>query len=303
MKTKNIAYEDSTALLGSPLELRAKADIDGFLFFKKLLPPTPLLDLRREILLILERRGLIEPGTPLMEAWVVLEKIEKLEPFEGCCLEVYQDIQRLESFHQLAHHPKLLRIYQSIFETPVFPHPRNIARVMFPGANARVTPPHQDFIHIQGTEETWTAWFPLGDCPVELGGLSMLKGSHKEGVVAVTAAEGAGGLESVLCENDYQWLIHDFEIGDVITFPSTTIHQSLPNQRGNVTRLSCDFRYQSVNQPIEGKSLLPHTCGLTWDDIYEGWKNKNLQYYWKDEKLQMSAWDESIRWQKERICD
>ena len=57
-------------------------------------------------------------------------------------------------------------------------------------------PPHQDFIHIQGSPNVWTAWLPLGDCAHDLGGLSLLVGSHKVGVLAVSRALGAGGLRT-----------------------------------------------------------------------------------------------------------
>ena len=61
-------------------------------------------------------------------------------------------------------------------------------------------PPHQDFIHIQGSPNVWTAWLPLGDCAHDLGGLSLLVGSHKLGV---------------------------------LFFHSHTVHQRLPNLSGD----------------------------------------------------------------------
>ena len=120
------------------------------------------------------------------------------------------------------------------------------------------TPIHQDFIHIQGTRNVWTAWIPFGNIRGSLGGLAVLKGSHKQGVLAVTAAAGAGGLESILCNIDLPWVEHDYEIGDVLTFHSCTVHKSLPNLMGNRVRLSCDYRYQPGDEDLEEKSLKPH---------------------------------------------
>ena len=70
--------------------------------------------------------------------------------------------------------------------------PLSISRIMVPGTNFIPTPAHQDFIHIQGTKNVWTAWFPLGDCPRELGGLTVLVGSQADGLLTYHASTGRG---------------------------------------------------------------------------------------------------------------
>ena len=294
-------YVDSMELLSDPAGLRARAKAEGYLFFKGLLPAEPLLEVRRQILEILGRHGFLDRQAELMEGRMDMEKVAQSVPFEGCTEEVYKEVQRLESFHRLSHHPELLRIYEALFDAPVLPHPRNIARILFPGPQARATPPHQDFPHIQGSRQTWTAWFPLGDCPIELGGLSVLRGSHNDGILDVKESEGAGGLECILRDTESVWMRADFELGDVLTFLSTNVHQGLPNQWGNLARLSCDFRYQPMNEPVEEKSLLPHCFVMEWEEIYKGWKNTDLQYYWKDNQLEKTPWDESIRGSKPSV--
>ena len=301
MKHNVEPYENSMELLSDPARLRAKADAGGYLFFKGLLPSEPLLEVRHHILEILDRYGFLDKQAELMDGRIDMEKVAQSEPFEGCTEEVYKDVQCLESFHRLSHHPDLIRVYETRVDASVLPQPRNIARVLFPGPQARATPPHQDFPHIQGTRQTWTTWFPLGNCPVELGGLSVLKGSHSDGILDVKESEGAGGLEAILHDTEYPWMQTDFEVGDVLAFLSTNVHQGLPNQLGNLVRLSCDFRYQPLNEPIEEKSLLPHCLLLEWEEIYKGWKNTDLQYYWKRNQLETSPWDESIRGPKPSV--
>lgn len=216
--------------------------------------------------------------------------------------EAYLQVQKLELFHRLAHHPNLIRLYEILFQAPVLPHPRHIARLMLPAPFNSPTPPHQDFIHIQGTRNVWTAWLPIGDCPRKLGGLTVVRKGHKEGLLPVGASLGAGGLETHMCEKQYVWLEEDFLAGDVLTFNSLTVHKSLrPEDRDHV-RLSCDYRFQPANEDIEEKSLAPHGEIATWDEIYQDWQTDDLKYYWKNRKLEMSEWDESIRWQKEKIC-
>ena len=296
----SLCFADSSPLLHDRDALRARAAEDGYLFFRGRMPAEPLLSLRREILGVLREHGLLNPGE---EDTVDPERLEGLELVGGCTDAAYADVQRLESFHTLAHHPRLLEIYETLFDGPVLPHPRNIARVLLPARTAAATPPHQDFIHIQGTPQTWTAWFPLGDCPRQLGGLSVLERSHEKGVLAVGDAEGAGGLGARLCPGEDRWIEHDYAVGDVLTFPSTTVHKGLPNRIPKKIRLSCDLRYQSALEPIEQKSLEPHRNVLSWDEVYAGWESDRFQRYWQRHELQPSAWDESIRWQKERICD
>jgi ectoine hydroxylase-related dioxygenase (phytanoyl-CoA dioxygenase family) len=301
-------FVDSTPLLAAPEQLRARAAADGFLFFKGYLPVEPLLELRRQILAVADRHGWIKQGTDLMEAVADLEAIaasdlqdESLR-YIGVTRAAYRDIQSLELFHALPHHPRIIALYESLFGAAVLPHPRHIARVLLPAPSFAPTPPHQDYIYIQGTHQFWTLWFPLGDCPVPLGGLSVLRGSQREPVLAVTEARGAGQRESILCGQDYAWVQGDYACGDVITFSSHTVHRGTPNLRRDRIRVSLDLRYQPADQEIEPQSLVPHGNVASWDELYRGWRNENLKYYWKSGPLKMSAWDPSLLQTKERIC-
>ena len=306
--TIDSSFVDSTNLLSSPEKLRARAEQDGFLFFKNFLPKEPLLELRRQILQIIDRQGWIKKGTELMDGVADLEATaradgeEKLFKGAGVTREVYRDIQCLELFHAIPHHPKLMALYSSLFQEAAFPHPRHIACVLVPSPSAAPTPPHQDYIYIQGTHNFWTLWFPLGDCPMDLGGLSVLRGSHREKVLDVHTAPGAGGFESNLCKDGYEWVKDNYECGDIITFPSHLIHKGLPNEYGDRIRLSCDCRYQPSSEEIVDGSLMPHMKAGTWEEIYKNWKSKDLQYYWKSKTFQFATWDPSLLVNKERIC-
>ena len=300
-------FTDATPLLATPERLRASAKEDGMLFFRGMLPRQEVLAVRHDILAILDRHNLLDRNYPADEAMVNAAEANKFSIEEiswngvGVTMDVYREVQKLESFHALAHHPKLLAMYGELFEERVFVHPRHIGRVMLPHPGTKVTPSHQDFLHIQGAESTWTCWVPLGDVPRSLGGLAVLKGSHQAGLLGVVNAPGAGGLETILCGLDYEWATVDYEAGDVLTFHSHTVHKSTPNQQPGKIRMSADFRYQAASAPIEGNSLLPHGP-YAWDELYEGWSRKDLQYYWRQEKFELTPFDESIRWQKDKIC-
>lgn len=302
-----VPFADSSDLLEDPGALRARAEEHGYLFFRGLLPAEAVLDVRRRFLRILERHGWLDPNDPT-SGRVNLAAFEREERSKvefcgvGVTPEAYAEVQRVRQFHELAHHPRLLAMYAKLFDAEVLPHPRNIARLMIAGSGSAPTPPHQDFIHIQGTPNVWTAWIPLADCPRELGGLSVLVGSHRDGLLSYKRAEGAGGLEAYLSELDRVWASDDFEAGDVLTFNSHTVHRALPNRLRNQVRLSCDFRYQPLQDEIDESSLRVHCDVLSWDEVYADWPADGIQWYWRDLELRRSEWDESIRWQKDKIC-
>ena len=156
---------------------------------------------------------------------------------------------------------------------------------IFPTNLEQTTPPHQDFVLIQGTPDVWTTWLPLGDCPHRMGGLSVLTGSHKKGVLPVSRALGAGGLRAHFEKIGGEWVSSPFEAGDVLFFHSHTVHRGLPNLSGNRIRLSVDFRYQRASEPVMDKVLTPHQNRLSWEEVYRGWKSTKYQYHWKQYEL------------------
>ena len=293
---KTTELQEHNALLDDPQALRQQMADDGFLFFRGLLPADEIVALRRNILQICDNHGWIAPGAELMDG-IADPSADAMEPFCGVGVppEAYGDVQCLESFHRLAHNPRLVAMLGQLFDENVLVHALKIARLMIPAKGNAPTPAHQDHIFIQGTKTVYTCWMPLGDCPRELGGLSVLRGSHKLGVLPVRAAEGAGGRHVILDSDvDQEWFQTDFNVGDVLVFHSLTVHKSIPNLTENRVRLSVDYRYQPPSLPIEEKSITPHCDVLPWEKIYAGWKSKELQYYWQQYDLEFKEYDTSL---------
>lgn len=280
-------YRDATPLLGTPGAIRRQADEDGYLFFAGLIPAEPLLRVRRAIAEICARHGFLAEGSRPEDA--IARPGVAFREGSPEYMAAYDEIQCLESFHVLAHQPPLLAALRELFGEEVLVHPRNIARVMFPQNNLFTTPAHQDFVHIQGTEDTWTSWIPLGDCPRELGGLEVLPGSHRHGVLPTRSAYGAGGLGVDTEALGLEWVGGDFQNGDVLLFQSLCVHRGIDNQTPDRVRFSVDYRYQGVSRPVTESSLLPHFNRTPWDEIYQGWKSEEFQYYWKRYNLQMAG--------------
>lgn len=272
-------FVESSALLGDGEAVRARVRRDGYLFLRGLIPRDDLLALRRDILGVCRAHGFLAADAPLEEGIAApgVKYIEPDTPYQAA----YRDLQRLESFHAMAHHPALLAVMEQVTGEAVLVHPRNIGRLMFPNNNQHTTPAHQDYIHIQGTEETYTAWIPLGDCPRALGGLEALAGSHRFGVLPGRQAYGAGGVGVDTDHLGLEWHGGDFACGDVLLFHSLCVHRATPNLTPDRMRLSLDYRYQGVSQPVTQGSLEPHMGCLSWDEIYAGWRETRLQYYWR----------------------
>jgi len=299
---------DSTDCLGDPERLRARAQQDGYLFFRGLLPAADVLQMRAELLEVVTRHGLRDARRDALDGTVDAASLNRVSAEDlrddiGVPKTLYEDVQKLPSMHRLPHHPRLLGFYRSFFGQEVLVHPRHIVRMVTSHPAMTPTPAHQDFPHIQGTPNTWTCWFPVGDCPQELGGLTVLNASHRQGTLPVQPALGAGGAAVELCPNETDWVTTDYGVGDVLTFPSHTVHKALRCTLDDQIRLSFDVRYQSADEPVEVRSLQPH-CELSWEEIYQDWGDDDaaLQYYWAQEKQEISAWDDTLHQPGRRIC-
>lgn len=280
--------EPANGLLSDPEALRRQAEEDGCLLFVQIFDHEKLLNVRRQILELCQRFGWLAEGHPMMDGVARLEATA-VEP-ETRYVQLYQELLKLEDFHALAHDPALLSVFDALFCETTLVHPRNIARIIFPQSVKYTTPSHQDYVHIQGTPNTWTAWTPLGDCPEELGGLALLPGSHKQGIYPTHSAYGAGGLGIDTNGLGFEWHSHDFRLGDTVVFHSHLVHKGLPNLTPDRLRLSVDYRYQPVSEPVTEGSLLPHHATQTWEEVYQGWSSEPLQYYWKRYPLKIAEW-------------
>lgn len=308
-KTFSVTAEltDASAYLDDPEQLRRRAQEDGYLFIRGLLPAEDVLQVRALLLAVMQHHQLRRSSQQPLDGTLDLAALNRIEEEQmrldiGVPQSLYQEVQKLWAVHHLPHHPRLKAVYEAICGPEVLVHPRHIVRMVTPHHAMAPTPAHQDFPHIQGSVNTWTCWFPIGDCPKALGGLAVLRASHRLGCLPVQPARGAGAIEVQLCPQENEWLTTDYRVGDVLTFPSYTVHKALPCQMADQVRLSFDIRYQAAAEPVEEKSLLPH-CDLSWQEIYHGWAgDDDLRYYWRRRTLAMSPWDETLRQPGRRIC-
>jgi hypothetical protein len=301
-----LPFLDSTPLLGDTEALQARVAEEGYLFFRQLLPADDVLAARNDVLSTLQPFGWFKDEQDETGGLLDREALNRLPAEQmrldiGVSTEAYHTVQKLESFHRLPHHPRLIALYETLFNSEVLVHSRHILRLVTPHPAMVPTPRHQDFPLIRGTSQFWTCWFPLGPCPQEQGSLTVLRGSNRLGYVPFESAAGAGGLAAQLCPGEVDWAGGDFETGDVLTFPCYTIHRALPDQLKNRIRISMDVRYQPAHEPVEEGSLQPH-CALTWEEIYQNWSSDEFKYYWHKQALEIVGRDDSFPQPERRIC-
>jgi ectoine hydroxylase-related dioxygenase (phytanoyl-CoA dioxygenase family) len=289
------AFADMTVsndLLAHRDALRARLDDEGYLYFHGLIERDRILALRGDILEVLARHGWIAGGDQLADAVAVGMPLRETDEEY---FAAYDDLQRLESFHALAHDRDLLRAVREALGDTAFPHPLKVARLVFPSEPEVSTPPHQDFLNNQGSPRLTAAWIPLGDCAMKQGTLAILRGSQRYGVLPLEFSLGAGNSRAVIpneMRDGLTWVANDFSAGDVLLFSALTVHASLHNATGRM-RLSVDFRYQCEGEPASDLVLEPHFGRLSWEQIYAGWESDELKYYWRDLDFPVVPYDRS----------
>jgi hypothetical protein len=280
-------FTDSTALLADGPALAEGMARDGYLFIRGLVPKDAVGNVARQFLEVAAEGGWLRPGQP-MAARIANPDAVCADP-EPAFLDVFRRFYCREDAHALKHHPAIVGLFERMFGGEVLVHPLFVARNIFPQREALTTRPHQDFIHIQGTPETMTVWLPLQYCPLEMGGLAVAEGSHRQGVHEFTVASGAGGVE-VTEPFESAWRCGDFELGDALIFHSMTVHKGLDNKTDRL-RHSIDARYQRADAPISAVSMAAYSgCG-DWEEIYADWRNDDLKFYWRAQNPDVQDFD------------
>lgn len=265
----------------NPATLRARFHEWGYLYFKHYVSKEKCKTLLCDFMAVLAPHIALDnaTGVPVLQG----EPFAETEPLWD---ELYPKMQALESFHSFFHDPHMLALMQTVQGKDVFVYPMKMARISTPGKLGYETPAHQDARSHFAGETMAGIWVALQDIPAELGRLQILPKSHTLGVRKVVPAIGVGNVQCEILPEEDTWHVSDVEQGDVIIFNSCTVHSAQPNLTGSVVRMSVDTRFCDYGAPVYCSNMEPHHAwripGLDWQMIYRGWKDKSLQYYWKD---------------------
>jgi hypothetical protein len=280
-------FVDSTDIIADAAALSGRMRRDGYLLLRGLLPVEAVADVQQRIGAITRAAGWLRADAPVEQA--IAEPAGFCVDPEPGYLDVLRRINRLEPYHALKHHPALTGFFTRLLGAAVFPHPRVLMRNIFPQHEEFTTKAHQDFPNVQGTEEVYTAWMPLIDCPLEVGPLQVAAGTHLDGVYDFHIGAGAGGIE-ITDPLDGRWHGGAMRAGDVLVFHSMTVHKGLPN-RSDRLRMSMDVRFQRVSDPFCADNANPDGQPLSWTEVYAGWSDAALQYYWQRLPLTLKPFD------------
>lgn len=258
---------DSTDAIGDVPELRARMERDGYLFLPGFLDREEIRAARLAVCDRLNEEGLLEPGEPV-ESAIAREGVRMaFRP------DLANDGPARPLLERAIYGDRVMGFYSAFLGGPARHFDYTWLRVVAPGKG---TYPHTDVVFMgRGTKRLLTAWVPLGDVPLNVGGLILLEGSHKDEELRRTysaldvdtacetgphplarAGFDAGGalshdLRAVRDRVGGRLLTAgEFRMGDLLTFSVYTVHGSLDNASRQI-RMSSDSRYQLASDPAD----------------------------------------------------
>ena len=194
---------------------------------------------------------------------------------------VYQEVFNLESFHALPHQPALREVMKMLAGDEVLVHPKPIGRLIFPNCERLVVHAHQDYEFMGGDPEFFTVWIPLHDCPVEIGPLRIVEGSHRLGIQKHQREDLHVPEIPIDAIAGDEWVGGSVNAGDVLIFHSLTVHAASPNVSEQM-RISLDCRFQDVRRMLNPSNLVfAGESGKSWEKTYANWQSNDLKFYWK----------------------
>ena len=258
--------ESAMPLIDDAVALREKMQRDGYLYLPGYLNRDEVLAAREELTVALEEQGALAPQYPRSELIAEQGSVVRTNP---------EIAAQCRALHRVLYSGAMMQFYAQFFGGQVRHYDYTWLRTVVPGT---ATPPHMDIVYMgRGTHNLLTAWTPLDDIPIEVGGLIVLEKSHRHerindnyGRKDVDAyctnqrserqSETGSNVQSHgwLSKNPVKlrerlggrWLTAQYRAGDLLTFTMNTIHASLNNHSRRI-RLSSDSRYQLASEAVD----------------------------------------------------
>ena len=186
----------SDEVVGDRGELWRRMEEDGYLFLPGYLDRGEVLAAREELCERLAKAGVLDPDYPTIEG--VIATGEKINPAAtGPFMPVLA--RNNPPLDKVIYDGAMMAFYEFFLGGEIRHFDYTWFRAKQPGTNAATTP-HCDIVYMgRGTTELFTSWTSFGDVPYEMGGLMVLEGSHKNGVLK--AGYGQTDVD-MFCENE-----------------------------------------------------------------------------------------------------
>ena len=282
----SIDLRESNDLLDDPDALKERIGTDGYLLIRGLHDKETIHTARRQILEKLETKGMLAPGTALMDG---IFNPDYPEPTSTGSMG-NKALTELPAFKAVVEGKPVMDFFKHFLGGEARTFDFKWLRTAGPGSGS---PIHYDIVFMgRGTQDLYSCWTPLGDVSLDMGPIVFCLGSNR--FEKVRATYGESDVDRDLIEGHFSdnpleivekfgghWATTTFSAGDVIIFSMFLMHASLVNT-SNKIRITADTRYQLASEPI--------------DERWIGKKPKG-HYAWKQENARIESLEESRkRW-------
>lgn len=237
--------------------LRARYGEDGYVLLKGALPADAVLDLREAYFHLFDH-SFFKDGDARRGAFSGQEPAGL--PGHGIAGHPAYAFVRSATFRSFIEMPALKSIAEIFFNGPADLIRRTPLRHFVPGRK-RASRAHLDRTYIDGVAaDVVTLWVPLGDCPVDAGGLLYLEGSHQDAILENARAAAPNDrsdarpithdLKWLADTSGRRWLWTDYEAGDVVIHSPAIVHASLDGEI-DLMRVSTDVRFRRAGSPSD----------------------------------------------------
>jgi len=260
---------DSSDAANDPEELQRRMAKDGYLFLPGYLNRDDVRAARLAICQVLQEENLLDPAHDMEDAVYKPGREMYFRP------DIANESDARPVLENVIYGRDMMALYDLFLGGQARHYDFTWLRTIPPGIG---TYPHCDVVYMgRGTRNVFTAWTPLGDIDLDLGGLVVVEGSHKDddlqsgyckldvdtacenrSAQSQTNAAGFPGFGALSFDmpSTRQKLggrlltAKEFRMGDLLTFSIFTVHGSLDN-RSNRIRISSDSRYQLASEPVD----------------------------------------------------
>lgn len=250
-----VELRESNDVLDDPEALHERLREDGYLFVRGFHDPERVRAARADVLDHLAAEGLLDPDEPVEDGVVHPEYFGDEFDMSAASWTHYPNLA------ELVEGEEIMAFFERFLGEKPLALDRKLGRAK---ATGRFTGFHVDRIFMgRGTDRLYTVWRPIGDCPIEMGPLLVCPGSHRDDRLRETYARldvDRDAFETMFSEDPHDVIetlggplaTADFEAGDALIFGQYLLHGSLTN-RTDRFRISVDTRYQSVEDPVDGR--------------------------------------------------
>jgi ectoine hydroxylase-related dioxygenase (phytanoyl-CoA dioxygenase family) len=242
--------------LGNRDELLRIMREQGYWFFRDVLDRDALATIRGRYMAELYDRDLIEAGND-EPVW---NRRTPLTIDDGVTSSRFPRLRDGRVWETFVAQPAISHFFKQLAgEEPEWLTASDYYRIVPPGQDAGEDPyalRHQDGAGLPGLDFA-TCWIPLADVDTATGGLAIVPGSHKHGVVPKRM------FDKDVAPDD-GWARADYRLGDVLMFTGAMLHSGMRNQSEDRFRLSLDIRLYMTGSPRPVSGSL---TSITPDDV------------------------------------